>query len=409
MSQQSIQLVAAAMGVMVVIIYAATTHVDRSGRVVSPDPVVDAVAKLSERLVYEERGRIDGVVTYSYLTDPVPEHIVPDEVPELRTAESYTRVLGVEGSDNAEKVIMNTIAFTDEAYARDPQGAWRYVEVATTSEQAWNTVVDPLYARLSRAVLHVVMPLAHAVTSSHAPSAGDGHLFSADLSIGSCTATWSNAHDPTNSDSASHAGTIFISSSSYLVGFEPTICDYQVYRAYAPFNTSSIPFTASILSATLNVYVTALSNDGEDNDYVSVVQTSQASNTSLAVSDFQRVGTAEGVDTGQRKLVTGISTGAYLSFTLNATGLGWIAKQGVDSPCARDDGISCFGLRHLLDISNTAPTFSNQVTYSASEETGTSQDPYLSVTYTLAGPEVRSEIRGAAIRLQSGTMRLRSY
>jgi len=76
-------------------------------------------------------------------------------------------------------------------------------------------------------------------------------------------------------------------------------------------------------------------------------------------------------------LISGITTGAYNDFTLNASGIANIAKTG----------ISKFGYRHAVDIDNSAPTWGSGADsyFTASfSDTGSNQ-PKLDVTFTRAG------------------------
>jgi len=81
----------------------------------------------------------------------------------------------------------------------------------------------------------------------------------------------------------------------------------------------------------------------------------------------------EGIDAGNRADITGVSTSAYTSFPLNATGIGWINKTG----------FTLLGTREGHDATNNAPSASatyERATFANSEYTGTDHDPYLDVT-----------------------------
>jgi hypothetical protein len=115
---------------------------------------------------------------------------------------------------------------------------------------------------------------------------------------------------------------------------------------------------------------------------VTVVQSTQATHTALTTSDFNKAGSTEGIDSGQRKNMKTMTNGSLQAFTLNSTGLGWITTQSHTSACSATTGISCFALRSGFDVNNTtATTTNNNVDFQTSETTGTSNDPSLSVTY----------------------------
>lgn len=169
--------------------------------------------------------------------------------------------------------------------------------------------------------------------------------------------TWSTAHDATSGTSApaAAAGRVicaFISGTTYYVG-----------RAFLPFDTSGLDDTATISGAVLSIYET--DHHGTDETYV-VVQSTQASNTSLADGDFDALGTTSGGSI----LSSGMTTNAYNDIALNATGIGWISKTDY-TPLA---------IRGQRDINNTAPTTWEDTNFNFSDQAGTANDPKLVVT-----------------------------
>ncbi|MBI5794240.1 VCBS repeat-containing protein, partial [Candidatus Uhrbacteria bacterium] len=209
-------------------------------------------------------------------------------------------------------------------------------------------------------------------TETFYPTTGDGY-------ISKYNASWDTAHDATSGSSATATST-----STLLTGTSKSSSYYYLYRSFLPFDTSSIPDDATVTSATLNIYPYSKKNDDNDgDDFVTVVQTSQASTTSLSTADFDQAGAidnpTEGIDTSERKDITNITTGAYLTFNLNSTGLGWVSSTGTTK----------LGLREGHDVIDSAFT-SSSTTYTRynylyirpSEYTGTTYDPYLTVTYT---------------------------
>lgn len=155
-----------------------------------------------------------------------------------------------------------------------------------------------------------------------------------------------------------------------------------ISRAFIPINTSSLPDDAIITSASLYVNFTSFVNNVNDgNDFISLVQTTQASNTSLSLDDADQCGglssVVEGINTTDRIDLTGKSNGQY-SFPLNSIGLTWISLTGFTK----------LGLREGHDLLNIsfplgAGFTQNGVVLSFSETTGTGGDPYLNVTYTI--------------------------
>ena len=135
------------------------------------------------------------------------------------------------------------------------------------------------------------------------------------------------------------------------------------------FNTTTIPASAIITSATISIYGSGYSNNFSLS--VDCVTSNPASNTDLANGDFTSFGTT--------LLATSIALSAWNNsnwnvFTLNATGIANITKAG----------ISKFGLRLSADTTNTEPAWSSGVNgYADFLFRGSAHPPTLTVTYSL--------------------------
>jgi hypothetical protein len=174
--------------------------------------------------------------------------------------------------------------------------------------------------------------------------------------------------------------------------FTQKAANYVISRSGTYFDTGSISSGSTITGASLEMYVTLVDNgDNDGDDFLAVIQiqgNNIVSDSSLAIADYQYfVGDTldnptEGHDSGQRKDITNVSTGVYLSWTLNSTGIEWIAKSGQQKPTGGTAGITYLGTREGHDIINSAIAASslNRVIFSSADESGTSQDPRLVVT-----------------------------
>ena len=320
-------------------------------------------------------GTFSSTVRYAYLGDPLPAKLHEDEILSLRTTASYSIQTGVENKGTEdEKVIMSLVAYPQDAFIQR-DGMWYYIEHAEAPQDIFERVTK------RHRVLHALFGnTVYAITDTVYSGAGDGHV------VRSTSVGWDDVHDGTSGTdvaTSSVNGTVGASKFTYK---ETTT--WTIYRMFLPFVTSSIPSDATITSATLNVYVETqpFNADNDGLDYITVVQTDQATHTTLVLADYNNAGATnnptEGIATGQRKDLMGMATGT-LSFTLNATGLGWIKKSGQSSACSATAGISCFGLRQGHDTADLEPSGLNSVRISLSETSGTTQDPYLSVTYTV--------------------------
>ena len=156
---------------------------------------------------------------------------------------------------------------------------------------------------------------------------------------------------------------------------------YTVARHFYPVDTSSIPNSDTISSATFTVETNMA---GEGDRVVGLILTTQTSGTSLASGDFDNLTLNSPAEGATRRTVN--STGDH-TFTLNATGLGWIDKAGFTK----------LGLRMGQDIDNTTPTARNYTWFYNADQTGTTQDPVLVVEHSGSGsPSVNGNIQNIA-------------
>ncbi len=356
---------------------------------VTPPPAlseVDAVDPVHERTVvsYEMSSLLapgNAPVSYLYATERVPERLVPNEVVEKRNESSYTALVG---QDEEGRPIYELRSYADQTYVNTADG-WYYVEHDTTTKAAL------MNARHENPLAALFWKKTYADSVSPFAGAGDGEV----RHLGGCVGCLFN--DCAVFGSGSHVSPTAVTAIVLSSDNEQTLGEDLTYicnvrRVFLPFDTSAIPAGSTVSAATVNVYVTSKTNTLDDGlDYITVVETSQATHTTLAISDFALVGSTQGVATPAD--ITSISTGAYLTLTLNATGIGFINFSGEDAPCSATNGITCIGLNEGHDFNNVglgSTNLQDSITISTSEQTGTSQDPYLSVTYTPPAAAARS-------------------
>jgi hypothetical protein len=344
--------------------------------------------ELATRTIVDFGTATDGVVAYSYLGDPVSEKLADNEVTELRNETSYTTLIEApqkEGDD----ATLQTIIYSQPAFAQDVNGQWKYLEYATTTEQAFRDRDRSLW----QALIEVLVHTAYADTASPFSGAGDGYVYRGNSGFVAAT-QFSSARTAgsgsTASPSATSADTLL---ELYTIDCEGG-CTYfaYIYRSFLPFDTSSIPSDATVSAVSLSVYVTSTWDATNDSyDYITVSTSTQATHTTLTTADYNDAGpttmnsTAELVSAGNRKDLTSISSSAYLTFDLDADGIAAVKVSGSASTCSATNGITCLALREGHDATGNAPTIdagANGIEHSTSEATGTSQDPYLTVTYT---------------------------
>lgn len=160
---------------------------------------------------------------------------------------------------------------------------------------------------------------------------------------------------------------------------------YYSSRGFFPIDTSSITSASTITAATMSQYIEVSSKYDTNSDSFAVIQTSQASTSTLATTDFGAVTFTNG---GSKTIASFSVANQYWVWTLNATGLTYINKTG----------FSKLGLLSLNEINNSAPTGLNQLggPWYFADNTGTSKDPYISVTYTLSAVDTNALMMGMA-------------
>lgn len=304
------------------------------------------------------------VVNYTYRGEKLPPRLDPREVVGMRTENSYTVYLGDLNKPQQNSYDLELRSFSKQAYTKAGDD-WYFVEYGQTSKENFDAVM-----KKERPLSWLWGETAYAV--DYFAGAGDGYIYATGGS------TWSAVRDATTG-TADPTSTI----AQYgAVNFYLKADSFAVYRVFLPFDTSSIPASATITAASISVYGTSTPNNTLGGTWA-VVRTSQATHTTLANTDFPNIGTTLG---SSATSYSG-TIDSYITVTLNATGIGWIAKSGVSSNCSGTSGISCFGLRdNTYDIGNVTPctglSCSEYAYISTSEADGTSQDPYLSVTYS---------------------------
>ena len=326
------------------------------------------------------------IVKYAYLAGDVSP--ILDEDISRRTPVSQTAVLETFKDEAGKDMEKLKTTFISSPQMYQDKGVWRQIEYATTTPEVF---------AMSGAIPHIkrrelaekILPgeSVFAVTSTFYPDPNtestsvDGHASQEEFGtdnlsfFGACLVAWSNAQPGTGTASADNITGITVESTSGTFFNSPDYeCTVAIYRAVILFDTASLPDTATISAATFSLYVTGKSNfDNDGNDTLNIVSSTPAANTAVVNGDYDSLGTTLYASAAD---ITSVTTSAYNVFTLNSTGRDAITKTSATK----------FGIREGHDINNdtVTPGTGNQVTFSAAETSGTSQDPKLEVTYTVA-------------------------
>ena len=205
-------------------------------------------------------------------------------------------------------------------------------------------------------------PDAHVESTSH-----DAMLYT------SPNASWDTVHNAANADGSldNYAGP------DRFVYSGKDGANFRIIRFQTLFDTSAIG-SDTVNSATASLYINLVNNgDNDGDDYIAVVSSNPAANTGATVGDYSLMGTTAYSNTID---LSSMSTGDYVDWTINATGLAAINTSGITK----------FGFREGHDIIDSAyaggfDTVNSIVTYAA-EASGTANDPKLVVVHSAPTP-----------------------
>lgn len=215
-----------------------------------------------------------------------------------------------------------------------------------------------------------------ATTETAYPDAGTGGTTVDGAVLSPIDASWDTAHDATTGSTA------YTTNTSRPCDVGRTGGSYFMYRNFFLFDTSAIPTADEIDSAALSLYATSKQvNDNDAQAYIGIVQSSPASNSTIATSDFDQCGAVNNPDKAAERTIDANSTSAYNDYTFNATGRGWIDPDGVTKLGSREghdieDSVFGGGVNDL-----------NRVIFSHADNSGTTQDPKLVVEHSEAAEE----------------------
>lgn len=201
-------------------------------------------------------------------------------------------------------------------------------------------------------------------TTSYYSGAGDGICYN-----GATGVSWATFHALTSCDTVTYTNASEAGGNNWY--WSGAGGSYGGGRLFYPIDTSFLENVATVSAATFHFYT---SHATANQPLSRIVQTSQASTSSLVAADFDNLtmGTA-----GSDEIT--IANGGYNNIALNATGLTWISQTGYTK----------LGVIGKWDYANDG-TYTLDYSHYAlmSERFGLdqTQDPYLETTYTTTYP-----------------------
>lgn len=225
----------------------------------------------------------------------------------------------------------------------------------------FNDAVFPCYTD----AISTFYPDPHPETTSF-----DGRMSSGDA------ASWDTVHNAATAASASDSDVSLFCRTGIEAGN-----NYRIYRSIILFDTSALPDADTIASATLGLYVYFKEDGDNDGDnFSAIVQSNPALNTAISINDYNQVGSTHSPTEGADRIsITGVSAGAYMTHTLDATGLSWIDKAGITK----------LGWREGHDIVDSAYVGAvgtrSRLQADSADVAGTATDPKLVLVHSPAG------------------------
>lgn len=273
-----------------------------------------------------------------------------------------------------EKRTNNILFFGDriQVYGGSPffkvDDDWFYTAIATTTKDKFleHTKLSFFEKLVSRAYADIIFA-----------GAGDGYVEEYD------TGTWDARHDDTSASAVDNGD-----NASVACGYNAGGGQWDIIRAFLPFNTYDLPDLPENEVATTTLYVWFLTGgsnyDNDGQDYVTVVEAFQFATDALQNDDYEDCGSdngtagrafaipEEGIDAGERMDYGDMVTGAYNSFVLNDTGNSWVIQ----------DGWTLLGMREGHDAEDDQCTQAdgyNSFLWQQADYVGTDHDPYLEI------------------------------
>lgn len=248
-------------------------------------------------------------------------------------------------TDNSEQINASTTRFYASPQFFNEGNAWYEIDYSTTTPENFIDLQVSVFKwwEIPHALADIIFPSSDGTLSRHG------------------SASWVVTRDSADSDVADSV------SATRDFGVSISGGAYYLDRTAFFFDTSSI--SPNVID-TASVYIDVAVKDDQDSTTYTLYSTTQ-SGFSNGSSNYSSCGSTALSDTNEDPANSG-----YRQFLLNASGEANINTSGTSKFC----------LRFLLDVVNSAPPGLNGVTVTMSEQTGTSEDPYLDVTYSAPTP-----------------------
>lgn len=317
-------------------------------------------------------------VTDAVVTDAVFdfEFIFPDQVDVYRgrRSQDLPEVNGAYKLDMNRNKIFDTDKKILIGQHKDGEEAMTYINIFYCWDDERKQRINVEYRNeLGQKTLRKIIPLDFLKTAQGMVYSDDTttiYAGSADgIVVGTEGSVWATMHDAASGGSTD---TLDLVPGGYISGG-----NYNLRRAYTPFDTSSLGSGATVTAVDASLHATTINDsDNDGNDWINVVQATIADAASLTTADYDQIGAVSNPTEGatRKDITTDFTAETYATWTLDATGRSWIVVTGTTQ----------LGWREGHDALNSAYDVATEtrVRFKHSETAGTSTDPKLDITYT---------------------------
>ncbi len=336
---------------------------------------------------YDRQGNVisitnpdNAVVRYTYGTSGKVEQISNQEA---GAGSPTTLVSTIDYAPTGQPTYQKFNNTTESCLTYDTNALYRLVGKRTTANgYPCTSVPSPLFTEMSTTTYQTVSTTTYITSYIYATTttrffstSGDGFVTS-----GPANGTWAVQHDNATGTAVSYTST---TGEVGVYDDTPTAnSQRKIRRMFLSFNTSAIPDTATVTSATLGLRATSVTNQFNDGkNYLNVHKGTQANTTSLVTSDIDNCGALTNPIKGATdKTISTFSTSGYSTMPLNTTAVSWVSATTTTKLCLREG----HDAENIRPSGLTLTAKSSRVTFRQSQYTGTGSDPYLDVTYVTA-------------------------
>jgi hypothetical protein len=194
--------------------------------------------------------------------------------------------------------------------------------------------------------------------------------------------TWAQLRDGAGNTADDSTASTFI----MRIGAHSNTNEWNVLsRSVFLFDTSALPSSPVVSDATLSVMGNSKADAEGWAPNIDVYASNPASNTGLTATDYTSFGSTSLTGSPISYASFDVSGAVYTNFILNATGRAVVS----------DTGVTKLGLRNAnYDVANTPPTWvafgTTRMSAFYAEDSGTSRDPKLVITYVESTPLTQS-------------------